>query len=269
MSYPSADAPDPPGEQQSAAATGPDRQTLLTMLTTEHFTLQGARANTVSESTARAALYVGSLSASLVALGLLAQATQLGTAFDAFVLIVLPTLYVVGTFTFVRLAESSVEDLTYGRAINRIRGYYRDVAGEQAPLLRARRPRRRRWGAGEHGHCPAVALAAVLHAGDHDRGAERRGRRQRDRVRCRPSRPAAGRSLRRGRGHRDRVSRREPTLAAAPPRSGRRAGQRAVPFAALTAGEGPLPAGLMLWAQAQHGVVRPPARHCAPGVEQL
>jgi hypothetical protein len=132
MSYPSADAPDPPGEQQSAAASGPDRQTLLTMLTTEHFTLQGARANTVSESTARAALYVGSLSASLVALGLLAQATQLGTAFDAFVLIVLPTLYVVGTFTFVRLAESSVEDLTYGRAINRIRGYYRDVAGEQA-----------------------------------------------------------------------------------------------------------------------------------------
>jgi len=106
-----------------------DPSTLLTMLTTEHFTLQGARANTVSESTARAGLYVGSLSASLVALGLLGQSSSGRTAFDAFVLVVLPALYAVGTFTFVRLAESSVEDLTYGRAINRIRGYYRQLAG--------------------------------------------------------------------------------------------------------------------------------------------
>ena len=35
------------------------------MLTTGHFTLQGARANTASESTARAALYGGALPASL------------------------------------------------------------------------------------------------------------------------------------------------------------------------------------------------------------
>src|SRR5579875_987126 len=113
------------------AADGP----LLTMLTTEHFTLQGARANTVSESTARAALYVGALSASLVALGLLAQATKLGTAFTIFVLVVLPTLYVIGTFTFVRLVESSVADLAYGRAINRIRAYYRQAAGSKARFL--------------------------------------------------------------------------------------------------------------------------------------
>jgi hypothetical protein len=53
------------GEQQPPRLDGPDRQALLTMLTTEHFTLQGARANTVSESTARAALYVGSPSAFL------------------------------------------------------------------------------------------------------------------------------------------------------------------------------------------------------------
>lgn len=109
---------------------GPDRQALLTMLTTEHFTLQGARGNTVSESTARAALYVGSLSASLVALGLLAESTQRGHSFGIFVLVVLPTLYVVGTFTFVRVVQSSIEDLFYGRAINRIRGYYREVAGD-------------------------------------------------------------------------------------------------------------------------------------------
>ena len=116
----------------AADEPGVDQSMLLTMLTTEHFTLQGARANTVSESTARAALYVGSLSASLVALGILAPSSNRGSAFDSFVLIVLPALYAVGTFTFVRLTESSVEDLTYGRAINRIRGYYRKLAGADA-----------------------------------------------------------------------------------------------------------------------------------------
>lgn len=72
------------------------RQALLTVLTTEHFTLQGARASTVSESSARAALFVGAVTSTLVALGFIAQASELGSAFDTFVLVVLPTLYVLG-----------------------------------------------------------------------------------------------------------------------------------------------------------------------------
>ncbi len=119
-------------EQHPSRFDGPERPVLLTMLTTEHFTLQGARANTVSESTARAALYVRSLSASLVALGLLGQGEQRSHSFGVFVLIVLPTLYVLGTFTFVRVAQCSVEDIVYGRAINRIRNYYRETAGNQS-----------------------------------------------------------------------------------------------------------------------------------------
>jgi hypothetical protein len=75
---------------------------LVTILTTEHFTLQGARGSTVSESSARAALYVGAVSSALIALGFIAQASELGTAFDAFALVVLPTLYVLGIFTFER-----------------------------------------------------------------------------------------------------------------------------------------------------------------------
>jgi hypothetical protein len=109
-----------------------DRQALLTALTTEHFTLQGARGSTVSESTSRAALFVGALSTTLVAIGFIAQAADLGSAFDVFVLVSLPTLYALGTFTFARLVESSVEDIAYGRAINRIRAYYRELAGEEA-----------------------------------------------------------------------------------------------------------------------------------------
>jgi hypothetical protein len=109
-----------------------DRQALLSALTTEHFTLQGARGSTVSESTARAALFVGALSTTLVALGFIAQASDLGSAFDVFVLVALPTLYALGWFTFVRLVESSVEDIAYGRAINRIRAYYLQLAGEES-----------------------------------------------------------------------------------------------------------------------------------------
>jgi hypothetical protein len=113
----------------------PDRQALLTVLTTEHFTLQGARGSTISESSARAALYVGALSSGLVALGFVGQGAERSWSFTVFALVVLPTLYLLGVFTFARLNASSVEDLLYGRAINRIRGYYKDLAGDQARYL--------------------------------------------------------------------------------------------------------------------------------------
>jgi hypothetical protein len=109
-----------------------DRQALLTMLTTEHFTLQGSRSTTVSESSSRAALYMGTASSTLIALGFLAQVSSIGDAFDVFALVVLPTLFVLGVFTFVRTVESSIEDVLYGRAINRIRSYYLQLAGEES-----------------------------------------------------------------------------------------------------------------------------------------
>jgi hypothetical protein len=109
-----------------------DRQALLTTLTTEHFSLQGSRGSTIAESSARAAMYLGSLSASLVSLGFVAQISATGETFRVFALVVLPTLFVLGVFTFVRLVESTIEDLFYGRAINRIRSYYHELAGPEA-----------------------------------------------------------------------------------------------------------------------------------------
>ncbi len=113
----------------------PDRQELLTALTTEHFTLQGARAQTASESASRASLYILSVSSSLVALGFITQASESGRTFDVFALTVLPTLYVLGVFTFVRVVECGAEDYRYGVAINRIRHYYKQIAGDQARLF--------------------------------------------------------------------------------------------------------------------------------------
>ena len=116
-------------------ADTPDRGELLTALTTEHFTLQGARSQTASESASRSSLYILSVSSALVALGFIGQASQTGRTFDVFALTVLPTLYVLGVFTFVRVVECGAEDFRYGVAINRIRNYYKQIAGDQAALF--------------------------------------------------------------------------------------------------------------------------------------
>jgi hypothetical protein len=84
------------------------------------------------ETSARAALYISAVSSTLVALGFIGQISQVGDAFNVFALTVLPTLYVLGFFTFVRTVESGIEDLMMGRAINRIRNYYLQIAGEEA-----------------------------------------------------------------------------------------------------------------------------------------
>jgi hypothetical protein len=118
-----------------ADTQGASDQHLLTALTTEHFTLQGARSQTMSESSARASVYVFSVSSTLVALGFIDQVPELGDVFNAFALTVLPTTYLLGVFTFVRLVECSAEDVRYGLAINRIRNYYQQLAGEQAKLV--------------------------------------------------------------------------------------------------------------------------------------
>ncbi len=112
--------------------TEPDRQQLLTALTTEHFGLAGTRAQVTGESSARAALYISAVSSTLVAPGFIGQISEVGDTFNVFALTALPTLYLLGLFTFVRTVENGVEDLMMGRAINRIRNYYLQVAGEEA-----------------------------------------------------------------------------------------------------------------------------------------
>jgi hypothetical protein len=71
----------------------------------------------------------------LIVLGFIAQAPRTDGVFDVFVLVVLPTIYLLGWFTFVRVVASSTEDLLYGRAINRIRHYYAELAGDRTHYL--------------------------------------------------------------------------------------------------------------------------------------
>jgi hypothetical protein len=89
----------------------------------------------MSESSARASVYVLSVSSALVALGFIGQGSDFGDVFDAFALTVLPTVYVLGAITFIRLVECGAEDFLYGLAINRIRHHYQQLAGDQADLF--------------------------------------------------------------------------------------------------------------------------------------
>ena len=84
-----------PGNQAGPTDTDP-RPAAVTFVTTEHFTLQGARSSTIAEATGRATMFLGAVSGGLVALGLVATTSNGGAAFYAFGLILLPTLAFVG-----------------------------------------------------------------------------------------------------------------------------------------------------------------------------
>jgi hypothetical protein len=111
------------------------RPAAVSFVTTEHFVLQGSRAWTISESTGRASMFLTAVSGGLVALGLVATASGIGSAFYAFALIVLPTLAFVGLVTFERALQSGVEDYGYARRIAVLRGFYFDNAPEVTPYL--------------------------------------------------------------------------------------------------------------------------------------
>jgi hypothetical protein len=121
-----------PSEMITSAAEGGmnPRPAAVTFITTEHFTLQGARAATIAESTGRATMFLGSMSAGLVALGLIATATRLGATFYAFGVVLLATLSFVGLVTFERVLQSGIEDHGYAQRIAQLRAFYFDRAPE-------------------------------------------------------------------------------------------------------------------------------------------
>jgi hypothetical protein len=100
------------------------------LATAESFALQGARSATIYESTGRATMFLGAVSAGLIALGLVASATRVSTAFYAFGLVLLPTLAFVGWVTFERLLRTAIEDHDYARRMARLRAFNFDAAPE-------------------------------------------------------------------------------------------------------------------------------------------
>src|ERR1041384_5613625 len=89
------------------------RQLALSALTTEHSNLQTARMGTVGEANGRSSLYLGTLSSAVIAIAFIGQANEFGGAFYLFALTLLPTVFLLGVFTYLRLVQTSIEDIVY------------------------------------------------------------------------------------------------------------------------------------------------------------
>jgi hypothetical protein len=129
---------------------GDPRPAAVTFVTTEHFVLEGTRAATISEANGRTSVFLGAVSGGLIALGLIGQASQLGTAFYAFALILLPTLAVLGLMTFHRVFQSGGEDYLCAHRIARLRGFYFEAAPEVERYLLSVPPEQRLEAQGFH-----------------------------------------------------------------------------------------------------------------------
>jgi hypothetical protein len=107
------------------------RQDLLTIVTTEHFTLQGARATAISDANGRTGFFLATLSAVVVALAFVAQLSGgINDTFVLFAAILLPMLLFIGLATFERLLQLAIENIRCVVAINRLRHYYMEIAPE-------------------------------------------------------------------------------------------------------------------------------------------
>ena len=78
-------------------------QSIIPIVTTEHFTLQTGRGNTIAEANGRMTVFLSTVSSTLVALAFIGQISRLGTAFYLFGLVLLPSILALGLFTFERV----------------------------------------------------------------------------------------------------------------------------------------------------------------------
>ncbi len=105
------------------------------ILATEHWSLLATRSMTWNEVFSRASMFVTVLSAAVVALALVAQATAFGPGFRLFALLVLPVVLLVGLATLIRLTEDNAEDFELVIGMNRLRHAYLELAPELDPYF--------------------------------------------------------------------------------------------------------------------------------------
>ena len=111
---------DLPTADQAIEALSDRAGAFYSALMNEHFVLESARGITVNEASSRAALYLTTLSSSLVAFGFLAQSDYAA----GFLIVVIPVIFLLGLFSYERLVETALEDIAALEAIQRIRAVY-------------------------------------------------------------------------------------------------------------------------------------------------
>jgi hypothetical protein len=108
---------------------------IVTMMTTEHYTLQSAQAQEVADINGRNTLFIGAVSSTLIALAFIGQISHMGTAFFVFSLVLFPSLFFMGLFTFEWVLQATNATIVYQRGINRIRHLYLEYAPQMQPYF--------------------------------------------------------------------------------------------------------------------------------------
>src|SRR5688572_8451518 len=112
-------APEPP----LAAAQGSDARRAQ-ILGVEHWSLLATRGALWQEIFSRTGTFLTIVSASVVSLSLVVQATGFGQDFRIIALLILPLVLLVGMATYTRLLEADIEDAWLVIGMNRLRHAY-------------------------------------------------------------------------------------------------------------------------------------------------
>jgi hypothetical protein len=108
--------------QQETGSAAPSVRAQL--LATEHWSLLATRSTTQSEVLSRITTFLMLVSASIVSLALIGQATRFDQWFITFALVLLGMVLMIGTLTQMRLGNAAIEDLAHVIGMNRLRAAY-------------------------------------------------------------------------------------------------------------------------------------------------
>jgi hypothetical protein len=128
----------PPGapaiEAEGEAGPLSDPRTLQ-ILATEHWALLAGRSLVYNEAFSRAGMFLSFLSATLVALGLIATVAGFSDGFLMIAAVLLAVDVFIGFASLARIASASAEDIRFLQGMNRIRHAYVEMVPGTAPYF--------------------------------------------------------------------------------------------------------------------------------------
>ena len=107
----------------------------IQILSTEHWSLLGARSLAYNEAFVRAGMFLAFLSTSFVALALVAQAMSFSEEFLSVAALVLAFDFVIGLTTFLRMNGANLDDLRANHGMARIRHAYTQITPIVTPYF--------------------------------------------------------------------------------------------------------------------------------------
>ena len=125
----------PPAPPAESPITSLDDPRVISILSTEHWSLLSSRSLAYNEAFTRGGMFLTFLSMSFVALALLAQGMSFGQQFLTIAAIVLAFDFVIGLATYGRISGANVDDLRAVHGMARIRHGYTQIAPIVTPYF--------------------------------------------------------------------------------------------------------------------------------------